>query len=161
MEDEKSIAGKLSSVISKAADTVKHAVSHVVESASEAAQHAMEANAEKISRIPPARPAPGQVAGTTNEQVYIPETSDAVAMPMPLIPLTAPKKQKSVARPAPAGKTPAKQASQSAKTKTAAKRPAARPVPKARKKAAAKKTGKAAKKSAVRSSKKARRKSAR
>src|ERR1043165_9859584 len=110
MEDEKSIAEKLTGVISKAADTVKHAVSHVVESASEAAQHAMEANAEKISRIPPARPDPGQLAGTTNEQVYIPEASDAAAMPMPLVPRAAPKRQKSVARPAPAGKTPVKQA---------------------------------------------------
>jgi len=160
MEDEKSIAEKLTGVISKAADTVKHAVSHVVESASEAAQHAMEANAEKISRIPPARTDPGQVAGTTNEQVYIPETSDAAAMPMPLIPLATPRQQKSV-RPAPAGKTPAKRAAKRAKTKTAAKKPAARPARKAGKKPAAKKTGKAAKKSAVRSSKKARRKSAR
>src|SRR5436853_7085838 len=117
MEDDKAIAEKLTKVISKAADSVKHAVSHVVESASEAAQHAMEANAEKISRIPPARPDPGQLAGTTNEQVYIPETSDAATMPMPLIPLTAPRKQKSVARRAPAGKTPAKQAAKTAKTK--------------------------------------------
>ena len=161
MEDEKSIAEKLTGVISKAADTVKHAVSHVVESASEAAQHAMEANAEKISRIPPARTDPGQVAGTTNEQVYIPETSDAAAMPMPLIPLATPKKQKSVARPAPAGKMPANQAAKTAKAKPPAKKPAARPARKAGKKPAAKKTGKAAKKSAVRSSKKARRKSAR
>ena len=159
MEDEKSIAEKLTGVISKAADTVKHAVSHVVESASEAAQHAMEANAEKISRIPPARPGPGQIAGTTNEQVYIPETSDAAAMPMPLIPVATPKQQKPVARPAPAGKTPAKQAVKTAKTKP--RRPAAPPARKAGKKPAAKKTGKAAKKSAVRSSKKARRKSAR
>src|SRR3954451_10728713 len=160
MEDEKSIAKKLTEVISKAADTVKHAVSHVVESASEAAQHAMEANAEKISRIPPARPA-GQVAGTTNEQVYIPETSDAAAMPMPLIPLAIPKKQKSVARPGPAGKTPMKQAAKTAKAKPATKKPAARPVRKAAKKPAAKKIGKTAKKSAVQSSKKARRKFAR
>ena len=157
MEDEKSIAEKLTGVISKAADTVKHAVSHVVESASEAAQHAMEANAEKISWIPPARPDPGRVAGTTNEQVYIPETSDAAAMPMPLVPVATPKKQKSVARPAPAGKTPAKQAMKTAKTK--ARKPAARPARKAAKKPAAKKTGKAAKKSAVRSSNKATRKS--
>ena len=104
MDNDKSITTKLTKVISKAADTVKHAVTQVVESASEAAQHAMEANAEKISRIPPARPDPGQVAGTTNEQVYIPETSDAAAMPMPLIPLATLKKQESVARPAPAGK---------------------------------------------------------
>src|SRR3982751_242580 len=94
MDDEKSISKKLTKVISKAADTVKHAVIHVVETASEAAQHAMEANAEKISRIPPARTGPGQVAGTTNEQVYIPETSDAAAMPMPLVPVVPPAKKR-------------------------------------------------------------------
>ena len=66
---------------------MKSAVSHVVDAASDAAQHAMEANAEKISRIPPARTDPAQVAGTANEQMYIPETSDAAAMPMPLIPV--------------------------------------------------------------------------
>src|ERR1051326_8889 len=123
MEDEKSITEKLTEVISKAAGSVKQAVSQVVESASEAAQHAMEANAEKISRIPPARPAPGQVAGTTNEQVYIPETSDAAAMPMPLIPLATPKKQKSIAKPAPAGKTPAKQVAKTATKKRPANTP--------------------------------------
>src|SRR3954467_2280755 len=106
MEDEKSIAEKLTGVISKAADTVKHAVSHVVESASEAAQHAMEANAEKISRIPPARSDPGQVAGTTNEQVYIPEANDAAAVPMPLMRVApAAKPRKPQARPVP-GKKP-------------------------------------------------------
>src|ERR1044072_2151046 len=117
MEDEKSIAEKLTKVSSKAADSVKTAVSHVVESASEAAQHAMEANAEKISRIPPARIDPGQVAGTTNEQVYIPETSDAAAMPIPLTPVVAPKKPTSVAGLAPAGKKRAKQATKTSKTK--------------------------------------------
>src|SRR5436305_13999557 len=103
MEDEKSIAEKLTKVISKAADTVKHAVTQVVESASDAAQHAMEANAEKISRIPPARPDPRLVAGTTNEQVYIPEASDAAAMPMPLIPArSAPVKRDPAVKAAPA-----------------------------------------------------------
>jgi hypothetical protein len=158
MEYEKSIAEKLTQVISKAAGTVKQAVSQVVESASEAAQHAMEANAEKISRIPPAAPDPRQVAGTTNEQVYIPEASDAVAMPTPLVPRAAtPKRQKSGASP-PAGKRPVKQA---AKAKAAAKKSAALPARKTGKKPATRKTGKTAKKSAVRTSKKAKRKSAR
>src|SRR3954468_133752 len=149
MEDEKSIAKKLTEVIGKAADTVKHAVSHVVESASEAAQHAMEANAQKISRIPPATSGAGHVAGTSNEQVYIPEASDAVAMPMPLIPVAAtPKRQKSAPR---AAAAPAKPASEA--TKAAAKKPAARPARKIGPKPAAKKTGKTAKKSAVRSPK--------
>jgi hypothetical protein len=94
MDNDKSITKKLTEVIGKAADTVKHAVSHVVESASDAAQHAMETNAEKISRIPPAVP-PGQVAATTNEQVYIPEAAEAAATPVPLVtPQPAPKKRK-------------------------------------------------------------------
>ena len=86
MGDEKSIPEKLTEVISKAALTVKSAVSHVIDTASDAAQHAMEANAEKISRIPAAKPDPEQVAGATNEQLYIPEANDAAAMPLPLIP---------------------------------------------------------------------------
>jgi hypothetical protein len=95
MGDEKSIPEKLTEAISKAAHSVKSAVSHVIDTASDAAQHAMEANAEKISRIPPARPDPERVAGTTNEQIYIPEASDAAAMPMPLVPVAPePKKQR-------------------------------------------------------------------
>src|SRR5476651_443934 len=95
MDDEKSITEKLTGAISKAADSVKSAVSHVVDTASDAAQHAMEANAERISRIPAAKPDPEQVAATTNQQIYIPVASDAAAMPMPLIPVApAPKKRK-------------------------------------------------------------------
>jgi hypothetical protein len=94
MGDEKSITEKLAVVISKAADSVKSAVSHIVDTASEAAQHAMEANAEKISRIPAARPDPEGIAGATNEQLYIPETNDAAAMPMPLIPIAPEPKKK-------------------------------------------------------------------
>ncbi len=73
---------------------MKSAVSHIVDTASDAAQHAMEANAEKISRIPPAKTDPAQVAGTTNEQLYIPEANDAAAMPMPLIPVAPEPKRK-------------------------------------------------------------------
>jgi hypothetical protein len=100
MGDEKSIAEKLTEAIGKAATSVKNAVSHVVDTASDAAQHAMEVNAEKISRIPPARPDPEQVAGTTNEQLYIPEANDAAAMPMPLIPVAPEPKKKRASKPA-------------------------------------------------------------
>jgi hypothetical protein len=152
MEDEKSIAKKLTEVISKAAVTVKHAVSHAVESASDAAQHAMEANAEKLSRIPPARFAPGQVAGTTNEQVYIPEANDAAAMPMPLVAVApAARQRKSPAKPS-VSRTVAKTRVKAAKRKSTAKKSAARP---ARKPVA----NKTAKKSAARSPQKARPKS--
>ena len=65
MDDEKSISEKLTEAIGKAAHTVKSAVSHVIDTASDAAQHAMEANAEKLARIPPARTDPEQVAATT------------------------------------------------------------------------------------------------
>jgi hypothetical protein len=156
MDDDKSIAAKLTGVISKAADTVKHAVSHVVESASEAAQHSMEVNAQKISRIPPARSAPGQVAATTNEQVYIPEASDAAAMPLPLVP-AAPvaKKRMSPARPAPAKKTSAKTRTvRAAKKKTSAKKAAGKTVNRA---SSAKKSAKNAAKSRARPSGTARR----
>ena len=71
---------------------MKSAVSHIVDTASEAAQHAMEANAEKISRIPAAKTDPEQV-GTTNQQPYIPQASDAAAMPMLLFPAVAPPKK--------------------------------------------------------------------
>lgn len=103
MDDEKSIPEKLTEAISKAAHSVKSAVSHVIDTASDAAQHAMEANAERIARIPPARSDPEQVAGTTNEQLYIAQTSDAAAMPMPLIPV-APEPNKPRAAKAAAAK---------------------------------------------------------
>src|SRR5437763_494776 len=99
MNDEKSIAEKLTEVIGKATTSVKNAVSHVVDSASEAAQHAMEANAEKLSRIPPAKAGPEPIAGTADARAYLPVASDAVAMPMPLVPAAPPPKpgKKSVA----------------------------------------------------------------
>jgi hypothetical protein len=109
MDDEKSITAKLTNAISKAAVSVKSAVSHVVDTASDAAQHAMEANAERISRIPAAKAGPEQVAGTTNEQIYIPEAPDAAAMPMPLVPVAPPaKKRNAPSKPARAKTVPAK-----------------------------------------------------
>jgi hypothetical protein len=135
MSDEKSITEKLAGAISKATDSVKSAVSHVIETASDAAQHAMEANAEKISRIPPARPGPEGVAGATNEQLYIPEANDAAAMPMPLIPVT-PDPKKTAGKPVKkaAKRSPAKKPKSSAGNKGAGKN----------KKKAVKKTGKKA-----------------
>ena len=128
MKNSKSIAAKLTGVISKAADTVKHAVSHVVESASEAAQHAMEANAEKIARIPPATPDPEKVAGVTNEQVYLPEAGDGAATPETLIAAAPPARNregKASAKKSPA--KAAKAASGKLGTKTTAKKAAKPP----------------------------------
>ena len=50
-------------------------------------------NAAKSAKEPDPKPDPEQVAGTTNEQVYIPEATDAAAMPPPLI-LTKPVAKK-------------------------------------------------------------------
>ena len=168
MADEKSIPEKLTDALSKAAHSVKSAVSHVIETASDAAQHAMETNAEKISRIPPARLDPEQVAGTTNEQLYIPEASDAAAMPMPLIPVAPePKKKRApkavVAKadpnlsgrvtpayddPAPASKMPAPGKKKAAKT-AIAKKTAGKPAKKAAKRSPGKKSKSSAGKKSV------------
>jgi hypothetical protein len=148
MDDEKSITEKLTDAISKAAYSVKSVASTLVDKASDAAQHAMEANAEKISRIPPAKTGPAQ-AGRTSAQVTIPAASNAAVMPMPLIPAVPARKKK---------RTPNKPAAANLKKSKAAK-PATKSANKAAKKTAAKKTKKAVKKSSVRSSKKAKRKS--
>jgi hypothetical protein len=173
MGDEKSIPERLTEAISKAAHSVKSAVSHVIDTASDAAQHAMEANAEKISRIPAAKPDPEQVAGTTNEQVYIPEASDAAAMPMPLIPVAPePKKQRApkpaaakaepnlsgritptYAHPAPKSKMPAPGEKKAAK-KAIAKKTASKPAKKAPKRAPGKKSKSSAGKKSVGKNKK-------
>jgi hypothetical protein len=120
MAEEKSITGKLAAVIGTAAEVVKSGVHRVIDTASNAAQHAMEANAEKLSRLPPARRDPDQVAGTTNEQVYIPEASEAAAMSMPLVAnVPAAKKRKSSTKPA--AKPATKKAAAGKPTKSAAK----------------------------------------
>ena len=145
MGDEKSIAEKLTEAIGKAAISVKNAVSHVVDTASDAAQHAMEVNAEKISRIPPAKPDPEQVAGTTNEQLYIPEANDAAAMPMPLIPVAPePKKPATAKSKMPRVGKKKKKAAKKAIGKKTARKPA--------KKAAKRSPGKKSKSSAGRKS---------
>jgi hypothetical protein len=175
MDDEKSIPEKLTEAISKAADSVKSAVSHVIHTASDAAQHAMEANAKKISRIPAAKPDPEQVAGTTNEQIYIPEVSDAAVMPMPLIPAGPEPKKKwapkaAAARakpnlsgritpthnyPAPKSKMPTRGKKKAAK-KATVKKTARKPAKKAAERSPGKKSKSfAGKKSAAKNKKKA------
>ena len=150
MDDEKSITEKLTDAISKAADSVKSVASTLVDKASNAAQHAMEANAEKLARIPPAKTVPAKMAGASNEQVYVPETNDAAAMPMPLIPATPARTKKHASN---------KAAEVKVKKNKLANKPATKSANKAAKKTAVKKTNKAANKSSVRSSKKAGRKS--
>ena len=104
------------------------AVVNIVNTASAAAMKAMEPESD-----------PERVAGTTNEQVYIPEATDAAAVPAPLTAAPAKKKRavpkKSVAKAA----TPKKSAKKSAKRKTA-KKTATKASKKAAKKFGAKKT---------------------
>jgi hypothetical protein len=85
------------SVVAKLVDKFTDAVGSVAAAASSAAQHAMESNARKME------PDPGQIAGSANELVYIPETNDAAAIPAPLIPI-APKKNAKKARKKAAGR---------------------------------------------------------
>jgi hypothetical protein len=76
MDDDKD-----KSAIEKMIDKVNDAVENIANTASAAAMKAMEPE-----------PDPKQVAGTTNEQVNIPEATDAAAGPAPL--LAAPAKKK-------------------------------------------------------------------
>jgi hypothetical protein len=121
MDDEKSIAGKLANAISKAAGSVKSVASTLVDKASNAAQHAMEANAQKISRIPPAKTGPGQVAATANEQIDVP---DAAAMP----------RKSKAAKPATKSANKAATKPAATKTKKAAKKSSVRASEKAKRK---------------------------
>jgi hypothetical protein len=77
MDDDKE-----KSAIEKIIDKVNNAVENMVITASAAAMKAMEPE-----------PDPKQVAGTTNEQVYIPEATDAAAGPAPLFAASAKKKR--------------------------------------------------------------------
>lgn len=88
-------------------------------------------------------PDPERVAGTPNEQVYIPEATDAAATPAPLFP------KKRSAAPARANKRVAKaKRAPPKKSKKSAKKAAKNP-PKAKKTTAKKTTKKASKKKAT------------
>jgi hypothetical protein len=95
------------SVVTKLVDKFSDVVANVTAAASSVAQHAMEANARRME------PDSGQIAGTANEQVYIPQTNDAAAIPAPLIPV-APKKAKKTRKKA-AGRNFASKSSKRAK----------------------------------------------
>ena len=92
-------------------------------------------------------PDPERVAGTTNEQVYIPEATDAAATPAPLFPA---RKQKRSAPPAKKRVASAKKAAP--KTKKKAKKAAKKTAKKAKKttgkKSPSKKAAKTSKKQA-------------
>jgi hypothetical protein len=74
------------SAVARLVDKFTDVVENVAAAASSAAQHAMESNARRME------PDAGRIAGTPDEQVLIPETDDAAAMPLPLIPRRAEEK---------------------------------------------------------------------
>jgi hypothetical protein len=78
MDDDKE-----KSAIEKIIDKVNDAVENIANTASAAAMKAMEPESD-----------PERVAGKTNEQVYIPEATDATAVPAPVF--AAPGKKKLV-----------------------------------------------------------------
>ncbi|MGY4597431.1 hypothetical protein ACVWXL_005177 [Bradyrhizobium sp. GM22.5] len=127
------------SIVERISDTVKE----IVDTASTAAADAM-------------KPDPEAVAGVTNEQVYIPEATDAAAVPPPII-----TRKKRVPAPMRANRRVA--AARTKKTvsaaKKSAKKPAKTPPKEAAKKAAPQKATKnsASKKTAKKSKSKSKR----
>jgi hypothetical protein len=161
MDDEKSIAEKLTDVITKATDSVKSTMSNIVDTASQAAEYAMENNAERMSRQTAAELAPRQIAVTANKHVYIPVATDAAAMPAPLVAVQPMPRKRTPRTKLSSGKTPAKKAVAKEPNrkagKKAAKKAAKKSAPKKSKKSAKKSAGKkTAKRAANKSAKKAR-----
>jgi hypothetical protein len=90
MENEKTVIEKLT-------DAVKGAANSIVDAASNAAETGIKPNAARMSANDE------RLAGTANQQIFIPEATDAAAMPIPFtVPRAARKKRKTRARPAPA-----------------------------------------------------------
>jgi hypothetical protein len=122
MDDDKE-----KSAIEKMIDKVNDAVENMVITASDAAMKAMEPE-----------PDPKQIAGTTNEQVYIPEATDTAAVPAPLFAAPAKKRRALPKTTAVKATAPKKSAKKSTRKKTA-KKADAKASKKAAKKPGAKK----------------------
>ena len=116
------------SVVEKLVDKVNDTVANIVNTAAAAAMKAMEPESN-----------PERVAGTTNEQVYIPEATDAAAVPVPLFAAPVKKKRALPKTTDVMAAAPKKSAKKSAKKKTA-KKTATKASKKAAKKSGAKKT---------------------
>jgi hypothetical protein len=98
-------------LIEKLTDAVRGAANSVVDAASNAAENGIKANAARMSANDE------QVAGTANEQIFIPEATDAAAMP---IPFSAPSPvRKKRGTPAPANTSRKKAAAKRASPKKA------------------------------------------
>jgi hypothetical protein len=122
-------------------ERIARTVKGIVDSTTETAMQAFE----------PSEPDPHQVAGEANEQVYIPEATDAAATPAPLVPAEPTEPARRVTK-----KRVVKKASkQVAKAKKAAvaKKAAKKPVKKSSKKASKKTAKKAASKKATKATK--------
>jgi hypothetical protein len=132
MDDEKSITERLTDAIGKATDSVKNTMSHIVETASVAAQHAMESNAQRMSRPAATARDSGPIAATAGEPVYLPEATDAAAMPVPLMfAQPVPNRKRKPRAGLKSGKAPAaKKAAAPKPGKNAAKKPAKKRAPK-------------------------------
>jgi hypothetical protein len=91
-------------IIEKLTDAVKGAANSIVDAASNAAETGIKSNAARMS------PTGEQVSGTSNEKIFIPEATDAAAMPIPFTILrVAREKRRTPVKPAPA-KIPRKKA---------------------------------------------------
>ena len=112
----------------------------IVEKISDAVKSVVDTAAAGAMKAMQAEPDPAQVAGATNEQVYIPEAPDAAAMPAPLI-LSKPVAKKKPTSPAKltAAKTPPKKAAAKTSSKKAAKKTAKKSTKKTKSKAVEKK----------------------
>jgi hypothetical protein len=97
-------------LIAKLTDAVRGAANSVVDAASNAAETGIKANAARMSANDE------QVAGTANEQIFIPEATDAAAMPIPFSASPIRKKRKT---PAPANISRKKAAAKKAAPKKA------------------------------------------
>jgi hypothetical protein len=85
-------------IIEKLTDAVKGAAHSIVDAASNAAEPGIKSNAARMS------PSDQRVAGTANEQIFIPEATDAAAMPVPFAVATAARKaRKSASKKAKSG----------------------------------------------------------
>jgi hypothetical protein len=122
MDDDKTI-------IEKFTDAVKGAASTLMDAASNAAGGTMEATAKKIS------PREEQLAASGEAQIYIPEATDAAAVPSPLFPI---RKKRAVRR----SKRPAKAKAVARAKKASAKKSTKKSSKKSPRKSAAKKTAK-------------------
>jgi hypothetical protein len=158
MDGEKSTLEKVTETVKEAMETIVEGAKSMVspESGTPINMPHNESGAEieraaKMKKRPAKKapiPDPERVAGTTNEQVYIPAATDAAATPAPLFPA---RKQKRSASPATASKRVAKAKKAAPKTsKKNAKKSAKETAKKAKKttgkKSASKKPAKTSKK---------------